>query len=344
MNVLLRIHQWLSPLGIASYPLAYIIEIIIFFILVAISFVGLIYFFRKYMARIQLRIGPNRVGKFGLLQLIADALKLIQKEPILPKNRDDLAYKTAPILVMISVITAFILIPYGSFYYFGSLNIVNSQVTIILVFAVLSIMPIGEVIGGISTKSNYALLGTLRGIAKDVSFEVPMIISVLAIIMIASRKVADPFSITGIVTSEIIPYGIVEPLGLIVFFIGMVARASHSPYDLAESDSELITGYTTEYSGMRFGLFYIPLFAMVFFASLLISLLYLGGYNGPLSGDLGLIYLLIKAFVLVMIFFLIWISLPRIRIDRFVNMGWKYLLPISIINLVYAGLITLYVW
>ncbi len=344
MNVLLRIHQWLSPLGIASYPVAYIIEIIIFFILVAISFIGLIYFFRKYMARIQLRIGPNRVGKFGLLQLIADALKLIQKEPILPKNRDDLAYKIAPILVMISVITAFILIPYGSFYYFGSLNIVNSQVTIILVFAVLSIMPIGEVIGGISTKSNYALLGTLRGIAKDVSFEVPMIISVLAIIMIASRRVADPFSITGIVTSEIIPYGIVEPLGLIVFFIGMVARASHSPYDLAESDSELITGYTTEYSGMRFGLFYIPLFAMVFFASLLISLLYLGGYNGPISSDLGLIYLLIKAFVLVMIFFLIWISLPRIRIDRFVNMGWKYLLPISIINLVYAGLITLYVW
>ncbi len=350
MNLLFKLHQWFSFLGnYASFGIAYLIETIVVLLFVTISFIILIYVFRKYMARIQLRIGPNRVGKFGLLQLMADALKLLGKESILPKGRDNMAYRIAPIITMMSIMVSFIIIPYGGLYYFGNLTTTNSDITLILMFGILSIMPIGEVLGGISTRSNYAILGALRGIAKDVSFEVPMLISVLAIVMVSSRSFVtggstyNSLSLAGIVTNEVIPYGIIEPLGLIVFFISMVARASYSPFDLSESDSELISGATTEYGGMRFGLFYIGLFGMVYLGSFLVSLLYLGGYNGPVSSQLGFIYLLVKTIILVLIAFLIWVSLPRMRIDRFVQFGWKYLLPLAVINLIYAGVFVLYI-
>ncbi|MEM0133240.1 NADH-quinone oxidoreductase subunit H [Acidiplasma sp.] len=350
MNLLIRIHDWFSFLGPGvSYGLAYLLETIFILIFVGISFMALIYVFRKYMARIQLRIGPNRVGKYGLLQVVADAFKLIGKESILPANRDDLAYRLAPLIIMMTTMVSFVIIPYGSLAYFGSLTITHSDVTLVLLFGVLSLLPIGEILAGISTKSNYALLGALRGVAKDVSFEVPMLISALAIIMISSRsfitgaQTYNSLSLAGIVENQVIPYGIIDPLGLLIFYISMVARASFTPFDLAESDSELITGYTTEYSGMRFGLFYIGLFGMVYLGSFFVSILYLGAYNGPASSDLGFIYLFIKTIILVLIAFLAWVSLPRIRVDKFVNLGWKYLLPISIINLVYAGLFVLYI-
>ena len=350
MSLLVRIHQWLSFLGnFTSLGLAYILQTIFILIFVGISFVALIYLFRKYMARIQRRVGPNRVGKFGLLQLIADLFKLLGKESIMPERRDDMAYKLAPIIVMIATMLAFILLPFGDLAYFGSLAVTHSKVTLILMFGILSILPIGEILGGISTKSNYALLGTMRAVAKDISFEIPMMISVLAIVIVSSRSyvtggaITGGLSLSGIVANEIIPYGIIEPLGLLIFFISMVARASYSPFDLGESDSELISGYTTEYSGMRFGLFYVGLFGMVYLSSFLISILYLGGSNGPFDHYVGFLYLFIKTDILVLISFLIWVTLPRIRIDKFVNLGWKYLLPLSMINLVYAGLFVLYI-
>ena len=347
---MVRIHQWLSFLGnFTSLGLAYILQTIFILIFVGISFVALIYIFRKYMARIQRRVGPNRVGKFGLLQLIADLFKLLGKESIMPERRDDMAYKLAPIIVIIATMLAFMLLPFGDLAYLGSLAVTHSKVTLILMFGILSILPIGEILGGISTKSNYALLGTMRAVAKDISFEIPMMISVLAIVIVSSRSyvtggaITGGLSLSGIVANEIIPYGIIEPLGLLIFFISMVARASYSPFDLGESDSELISGYTTEYSGMRFGLFYVGLFGMVYLSSFLISILYLGGSNGPFDHYVGFIYLFIKTDILVLISFLIWVTLPRIRIDKFVNLGWKYLLPLSMINLVYAGLFVLYI-
>jgi NADH-quinone oxidoreductase subunit H len=350
MSLLLRIHQWFSFLGHdASFGLGYLLQTIVVLVFVGISFVALIYIFRKYMARIQRRVGPNRVGKFGLLQLIADLFKLLVKEAIMPAKRDDLAYKLAPVIVIIGTMLVFMLLPFGDLAYFGSIAVTHSKVTLILMFGILSILPIGEVFGGISTKSNYALLGTMRAVAKDISFEIPMMISVLAIVMVSSRSyvtgagITGGLSLSGIVANEIIPYGIIEPLGLLVFFISMVARASYSPFDLGESDSELISGYTTEYSGMRFGLFYVGLFGMVYLSSFLIAVLYLGGANGPYDQYIGFVYLFIKTIILVLIAFLVWVTLPRIRIDKFVDMGWKYLLPLSMINLVYAGLFVLYI-
>ena len=342
MNVLTRLADFFAALGhYPAYVLAYLFETLFMILFVMVSFIVMIYLFRKYMARLQLRIGPNRVGKFGTLQLMADALKLVGKESILPAGRDDLPFRIAPLIVFIGLIMGFALLPYGPLYYIGSLTVTHSDVSLLLLFAALAIMPIGEILAGVSSKNKYAIVGALRGVAKDVSFEVPMMISVLALVMMASARTANPLNLTNLVEVQFIPYGIPQIIGLGVFFIAMVARASFSPFDMGESDSELVTGHTTEYTGMRFGLFYIGLFGSIFLSSLIVSLLYLGGYNGPYSSYLGFIYLLIKALILVLVSFTIWLSVPRIRIDRFVNMGWKYLLPASIINLIIAGIITL---
>lgn len=342
MNVLTRLADFFAALGhYPAYILAYLFETLFMIVFVMVMFIFMIYLFRKYMARLQLRVGPNRVGKFGSLQLIADALKLLGKESILPSGRDDLPFRIAPIIVFVGLIMGFALLPYGPFYYIGSLTVTNSDVSLLLLFAALAIMPIGEVLAGISSKNKYAVVGALRGVAKDVSFEIPMMISVLALVMMASAKTANPLNLTNLVEVQFIPYGIPQIIGLGVFFISMVARASFSPFDMSESDSELVSGHSTEYTGMRFALFYIGLFGSIFLSSMIVSLLYLGGYNGPFSSDVGFIYLVIKALILVLISFTIWLSIPRIRIDRFVNMGWKYLLPASIINLIIAGILTL---
>lgn len=344
MNVLLRLANFFSPLThYIAYILAYLFETLFMLVFVTISLVVVIFVFRKYMARLQMRKGPNRVGKFGILQLMADMMKLVQKESILPKKRDDLPYKVAPVIVMLGLFLGFALIPYGSFFYIGSLTVTHSSVSLVLLIAVIAIMPIGEVLAGVSSHNKYAMVGALRAVAKDVSFEVPMMITILALVMMASARTPAPLSLEALASSStsFIAYGIVQPIGLGVFMLSMIARASYSPFDLGESDSELVSGHSTEYTGMRFGVFYIGLFGSIFLGSMMVSVLYLGAYNGPFSGELGFVYLLIKTWILVLISFTIWLSMPRIRVDRFVNFGWKYLLPASVINLILAGILTL---
>lgn len=342
MSVLFRLQAFFSILGhYLSFILAYLFETLFLIVFVMVSLIVVIYVFRKYMARLQLRRGPNRVGKFGILQLIADAMKLVGKESILPGKRDNMPYKAAPIIVFLGLAMAFVLIPYGNIYWIGSLTVTHSEVSIILLFAIIAIMPIGEVLAGVSSHNKYAMVGALRAVAKDISFEVPMMISILAIVMMASAKTSTALDINSVVFTQIIPYAILQPLGIFVFFVAMVARSAYSPFDLGESDSELVSGYSTEYTGMRFGMFYMGMFGTILLGSIIVSTLYLGGPSGPFSGDLGFIWLLVKSGILVLIAFTIWLSMPRIRIDKFINFGWKYLLPIAIINLIWTGILTL---
>ncbi|MCL4346036.1 MAG: NADH-quinone oxidoreductase subunit NuoH [Candidatus Thermoplasmatota archaeon] len=343
MNLLTRIALILGFLGhYPAYILAYIIETLIVLIFAVVVVAGMVYFFRKYMARVQMRIGPNRVGKYGVLQVMADGLKLIQKESIMPQGRDDLPYKVAPLIIFIALIMGFVFIPYGPLAWLGTLTVTHSDVSLVIMFALIAIMPIGELLSGIVSNNKYAVLGSLRGVAKDISFEVPMMLSVLAIVMMASAtKGISPLDLNGIVQAQNIPFAILEPLGFFVFLISMAARASYSPFDMGESDSELVTGNTTEYSGLRFGMFYLGLFGTIFLGSMILSTMYLGGYNGPFVDDLGFIWLLIKTMVIVVISLTIWLSMPRVRIDKFVTFGWKYLLPISFINLILTGFLVL---
>lgn len=342
MTLFSVLKSWFLPLGAFwSSAIAYLIESIVMLAFIGIGLVIMVYSFRKYMARLQRRIGPNRVGKFGILQLIADALKLMGKEVILPEGRDDLPYKIAPLIVITGLFLAFTILPYGYFPYFGNVTITNSDVSVILLFAVIAIMPIGEVLAGISSKNKYALVGALRAVAKDISFEIPMMLSVLAVVMMSSAKTSSALNLQSIIQTQVIPYGILEPLGIFVFFIAMIARASYAPFDLGESESELVSGFSTEYTGLRFGLFYMGLFGSIFLGSLILSIFYLGGYHGPIDTTIGWLWLMIRAFILVMIFFTIWLAMPRMRVDKFVNVGWKYLLPISFVNLVISGVLTL---
>ncbi len=342
MSLLTVFQSWFSPLGhFWSYAIAYFLEAVVGLILAALSLIIMIYLFRKYMARLQRRIGPNRVGKYGLLQLIADAMKLMGKEVIFPARRDDLPYRVAPLLVIFGLFAAFFIIPYGNIPYFGSLTISHSDVTVILLFAFMAIMPIGEVLAGISSKNKYSLTGAMRAVAKDISFEVPMMLSIIAVVLMSSARTANALNLQSIITSQVIPYGILEPLGIFVFFVATVARASHTPFDLGESESELVSGFSTEYTGLRFGLFYMGLFGSIFLGSLILSVFYLGGYHGPFAGSIGWVWLMVRAFILVLIFFTVWLAMPRIRIDKFMDLGWKYLLPISFINLVISGVLTL---
>ncbi len=342
MSLLSTLQSWFSPLGhFWSYAIAYVLESIVMLAFIALGLVIMIYLFRKYMARLQRRVGPNRVGKFGSLQLIADALKLMGKEVILPAGRDDLPYRIAPLVVLFGLFASFTILPYGFFPYFGNVTVTHSNVSVILLFAFLSIMPIGEVLAGVSSKNKYALIGALRAVAKDISFEIPMMLSVLAVVMMSSAKTTTALNLQSIVVTQVIPYGILEPLGIFVFFISMIARASYAPFDLGESESELVAGFSTEYTGMRFGIFYMGLFGTIFLGSLILSTFYLGGYHGPFGGTVGWLWLMVRAFILVLIFFTIWLAMPRMRVDRFVNVGWKYLLPISFVNLIISGALTL---
>ena len=242
MSVLERLAAFFGILGhYPAYILAYFFETLFMLIFVVVMLIVMIYLFRKYMARVQLRIGPNRVGKAGTLQLIADALKLVGKESILPSRRDDLPYKIAPIVVFLGLIMAFAIIPYGDFYYIGSLTITHSDVSLLLLFAALAIMPVGEVLAGVSSKNKYAVLGALRGgVAKDISFEVPMMISVLALVMMASARTNQPLNMVNLISVQSIPYGIPQVIGLGVFFIAMIARAAYSPFDMNESMTKTI--------------------------------------------------------------------------------------------------------
>lgn len=342
MTILLRLYSALKGFGpFWGHAVAYLIMAIIMLIFISIVLVGMIYLFRKYMARLQRRIGPNRVGKFGLLQLIADALKLVGKENIFPGGRDDLPYKMAPMFVIFGLFAAFTVLPYGFFPYFGNISVTDSSVSIILLFAFIAIMPIGEVLAGVSSRNKYALLGALRAVAKDVSFEVPMMLSVIAVVLMSSARTTSALNLQSIVETQFIPFGILEPLGIFVFFVSMVARASYAPFDLGESESELVSGFSTEYTGMRFGIFYMGLFGSIFLGSLVLSNLYLGGYSGPFGTTMGWVWLMVKSLILVFIFFTIWLSMPRMRVDKFVNFGWKYLLPIAFVNLVLSGFIAL---
>lgn len=324
------------PIGLwIAYFIVAVVEIVIVFAFSMLAVIIIIYVFRKYMADVQNRIGPNRVGMWGSLQLIADVFKLIQKQDIIPTNADRMAYKVAPYIVFTPVILGFILIPFGNVSILN-LMVVNFNYTILFLIAFMTLAPVGEIIGGLSSHNKFSLYGALRSAAQDMGYEVPMLISLISVIILAGS-----YSAYDIVTAQrVIPFIVPEIIGFIVFFLSMIARQSIPPFDLPESGSELVSGYSTEYSGMRYGIFYMGNFGFMALSSFVIAVVYLGGWEGPIFP--GTVWLIIKSAVFILIFLLTWISLGRVRIDQILNIGWKYLLPLSIINLLISSGIALY--
>ncbi len=288
---------------------------------------------RKVMGRMQLRYGPNRAGKFGLLQPIADLLKLIRKEAFAPSSAIELPYILAPIVSAFTAIAAFAFIPYGPGWTVNGWHIngeiANVSIGLIAIFALGSIGIYGFIVGGWASESKFSILGSMRTCAQLVSYEVSLALSVLGVVILGrSLNLPEIVSRQG----EFLPYAIPQFVGLIVFFFAGIAETSRAPFDLPEAEQELVAGYHTEYSGMRWGLFQMAEYINLITISGLMVTLFFEGWHGP--WDIGPIWFLLKTMAVLFVFIWLRTTLPRLRYDQLMRFGWKVLLPMATVNAV----------
>jgi NADH-quinone oxidoreductase subunit H len=304
--------------------------------LVLLAFAYTTWFERKVLGRMQNRYGPNRAGPFGLLQPIADLVKLIRKESFFPAAASDLPYIIAPVLSAFTALAAFSVIPFGPGWEINGWHVdgavVDVPIALILVFALGSIGVYGFIVGGWASESKYSLLGSMRTCAQLVSYEVSLALSVLGVVLMGQS-----LALTDIVTKQEATLWFVLPqfVGFLIFFIGGVAESARAPFDLPEADSELVAGYHTEYSGMRWGLFQMAEYVNLIVLSGLIVTLFFGGWHVPWVERLdayGPVWFVIKLAIFVSLFIWIRASLPRLRYDQLMRFGWKVLLPVATLN------------
>jgi len=299
---------------------------------------------RKICARFQVRYGPNRAGRFGLFQPLADAVKAIFKEEVVPNHVDKVLYVIAPGISFAAVIMTFAVIPFGpEVSLFGQkvgLWIGDVNVGLLYLLAVAGLGAYGVVLGGWSSNNKYSLLGALRATAQMISYELPMGLALLAVVLINSS-----LSLRQIVDSQgTWPMAALQPLGFLIFLVAIMAEGNRSPFDLPETENELISGFMTEYGGMKFALYYVAEYTSMVVNAAITSTLFLGGWRWPaLLSDLhplvGVALFLVK--VALMVFLFIWIraSLPRVRYDKFMRFCWKFLVPLALLNLTATALV-----
>jgi NADH-quinone oxidoreductase subunit H len=301
---------------------------------VALTIGGLFtWVFRRLFAFFGIRKGPNRVGPAGTLQFLADGIKLLTKEDIIPAKAEKWTYRLAPYFIVVPFVLAWAPLPWSDTIIFSNLGM-----GLLFILAVSALPPLGELIAGWGSNNKYSMYGALRAAALDFAYEIPLLLSAVSVILLAgSLNTQDLVMAQGGYWFGFIPKWFIFPqlIGAFIFFVSMLAKTGIVPTDLGESESELIAGYTTEYSGMRFGFFFVAIFSGVFFLSALTTTLFLGGWNGP--GILPpLAWFLIKTLALSFLVFWIWSTLPRFRVDQFLAYAWKALFPLSILNLIIA--------
>jgi NADH-quinone oxidoreductase subunit H len=295
---------------------------------------------RKLIGRMQRRYGPNRAGPFGIMQPIADLVKLIRKEAFHPQTAIGSLYIAAPALSAATALAAFAVIPFGNGWHVGdyyiSGQVANVSIGLILLFALGSVGIYGFIIGGWASDSKYSLLGSMRTCAQLVSYEVSLALSVLGVVLMAGS-----LSLVDIVHQQESTwwYAVPQFIGLLVFFIAGIAETNRAPFDLPEAETELVAGYLTEYSGMRFGLFSMAEYINMIVLSALCVTLFFGGWLGPFD-TLGPLWFVLKLLAVIFIFIWLRTTLPRLRYDQLMSFGWKVLLPVATINaLVTAALV-----
>lgn len=325
MTLLEQFHVWLKGLwpGFewAAYLVPALVGIIIILAFVLIMVIVFIYIERRLAARFQIRIGPNRFGPEGILQPIATAVKILLKEDIVPAKADKVVHFLAPLIVFIPILLIFAVVPIHEGAILTDLN-----VGIVYVVAISSVSTVGIYMAGWGSNNKYALLAAMRTVAQMVSYEFPIVLSVVGVVLMAGS-----LSMNQIVAAQTIPFFLMQPLGFAIFFIGALAEMNRSPFDLLEADSEIVAGYHTEYSGMKFAMFYLGEYGHAAVYSAIISTLFLSGWMGPVLPPI--IWLLIK--MVIIFFVIVWIrsTIPRMRVDQLMSFAWKGLLPMAIINL-----------
>ena len=290
---------------------------------------------RKLLGRLQVRYGPNRAGIFGLLQPIADAVKMLLKEDIIPAEADRVIFQLAPAVVALTALLMFAVVPFGpQITLFGRpvpMVVSDLNIGLLFIFALSSLGVYGVALGGWASNSKYSLLGGIRGAAQMISYEISIGLSLVPIVMLAGS-----FSLVDIVDAQAgYPFILVQPAAFLVFFVSAMAESRRIPFDLPEAENELGAGFHTEYSGMRFGLFFIGEYVHMQVLGALIAVFFLGGWHGPILPPV--VWLLIKIVAVALV--MIWVrgTLPRLRYDQLMAIGWKVLVPAALINIVLTG-------
>ena len=320
-----------------------VIKSVIIINLVMAAFAYLTLAERKVMGRMQLRYGPNRAGPFGLLQPIADLVKLIRKESFFPGSAVDVLYIFSPWVAAFTALTTFAVIPFGPGWEIGGVQVdgvvADVPIALILIFAIGSVGIYGFIVGGWASDSKYALLGAMRTCAQLVSYEVSLALSVLGVVLMAQT-----LSLTEIVSAQD-DWWYIAPqfVGFVIFMFAGTAETARAPFDLPEAEQELVAGYHTEYGGMRFGLFTMSEYINLITLSGLAVTLFLGGWHFPVLEGLGPLWFVLKLMVLIFIFIWMRTTLPRLRYDQLMRFGWKVLLPVATINAVVTAILVVWI-
>ncbi|MFN8523393.1 MAG: NADH-quinone oxidoreductase subunit NuoH [Chloroflexota bacterium] len=310
--------------------------VVIFALLTGMAYMT--WFERRLISRIQIRIGPNRVGPTGLLQPLADALKLLFKEDIRPSSADKLLYPLAPAIALFAALAAFAVVPIGPTVAIGGvevpLQVADLPVGVLYLLAASSLGVYGLVLGGWSSGSKYSLLGGLRAAAQVVSYEL-----ILGLAIVGVAIVSGSLSLGDVVDQQArsVPFVVIQPLGFILFLIAAVAETNRAPFDLPEAESELVAGYHTEYSGMRFAMYFIGEYVSMITVSAVASTLFFGGWWAPFAP--GPHWLFIK--MLAFLFLFVWLraTLPRLRYDQLMRLSWGVLLPLGLLNVAVTAVV-----
>jgi len=287
---------------------------------------------RKLYGRIQDRLGPNRVGPWGVFQTFPDMIKIFTKEYITPIGADKVAYNLAPILSVSAVLLVWAVIPFAQ-------TIVGTDVNVGVLYlvAVGGIGALGIILAGWSSNNKYSLLGAFRAVAQIISYEIPMVLALLVPVLLGRSM-----GVNSLVNAQSVWFIFMSPIAAFIFFTSSMAETGRAPFDLLEAESELVAGYQTEYSGLKFGMFYVGEFLHAFTISALTATLFLGGWRGPWAEQipiLGVAWLFIKTFIVYFVVVLIRISMPRLRIDQMLNFNWKFLTPVALILLISTAIV-----
>ena len=311
-----------------SYFLAGLVIMVILVNAVLLGAAVFVWTERRLIGRFHNRVGPNRWGPFGTFQPIADLLKLIVKEDLVPAGADKIAFVAAPVIMVSTAILMLAVVPFSKNTALADLN-----VGVLYVLAVTSLTSVAILMAGWASNNRYALFGAARGVAVLISYEVPVVLCLLGVVMVAGSM-----SLADVVAAQAIPFLLVQPLAMFVFLAGTSAELNRTPFDVAEAESELIAGYHIEYSGIKFGLIQAAEFGGVVTASAVIVTLFLSGWAGPASAYIGWFWFLLKVGVVAFLFIWVRATFPRLRIDQIMSFAWKFLMPLSFINLLATSL------
>lgn len=309
-----------------------VLGVVVLATIVLVVDILLVWIERKMVARFQDRLGPNRVGPFGIIQPIADVIKLLIKEDIMPQGADKFIFNLAPILALATVLLLWAVVPFAPTIIGADIN-----VAVLYVVAIGSIGTLGIIMAGWASNNKYALLGAFRTVAMMIAYEVPMIIALLVPVLLARSM-----GMQSIVEAQSPWYIFVVPLAALILFVSSIAELGRTPFDISEAESEIVAGFHIEYTGMKFGLFYAGELLHALTVSALIATLFLGGWRGPFVDQvpiLGPVYLFIKAFLVYYLIMWIRYSFPRVRIDQMLGFNWKFLTPLALFLLIVVAIL-----